>query len=117
MTCEQCNAAKLRLKKQRESQNYFVACSGYPNCKFTSDMPKGVEAAQMTDQNCPRCRSQRRDVKLFDLTFHPDYVSEAMRRHLPNGKSARFCINKDCDPDFKQLLELTRSLGQKKTYN
>lgn len=36
-TCPSCGAG-LRVRQRRRDGHQFVACSGYPDCRFTSDL-------------------------------------------------------------------------------
>ena len=47
MTCPQCGKAKMRVKSVKNSGSLFIACAGYPNCKNTMNLPKGLDKAQM----------------------------------------------------------------------
>ena len=43
LTCPKCGKAKLCIRQQRKSGDFFIGCQGYPNCKYTKNMPKDVE--------------------------------------------------------------------------
>ena len=67
----------MRLAKT--NGNLFVACSGYPNCRNTLSMPKGISNLQMLDTNCPQClKKTGREVKQFSLEFEAMLVNEVM---------------------------------------
>lgn len=64
--------------------NLFVACSGFPNCKNTMFMPKGISDLKMLPTNCPRCEKRdKKEVKLFTLEFDSVLVNEVMVGFLP----------------------------------
>ena len=72
---------RVRLAK---NGGLFGACSGFPACKATINMPKGISGIRMLDQNCPKCKNQRKDVKMFELEFDTNLVNEVMAEMLPN---------------------------------
>lgn len=48
-----------------------------------------------------------------------DFVNEAMQEILPDddNTSGVFCVVPDCDPNYSLLLEATKKLPNKRTYN
>jgi ssDNA-binding Zn-finger/Zn-ribbon topoisomerase 1 len=60
MTCPECKNAEMRVRMNRGNGSLFIACSGYPNCKKTMTLPKGIEDMEMTEQNCRKCKGVRK---------------------------------------------------------
>jgi ssDNA-binding Zn-finger/Zn-ribbon topoisomerase 1 len=42
--------------KTSKAGSPFIACTGFPKCKNTLTLPKGLESLSMTDQQCPQCQ-------------------------------------------------------------
>lgn len=81
---------------------------GFPECKNTMNLPKGVEQITMTTENCPQCMQRdKKEVKKFRLEFVTDLVNEGMGEVLPDddNTSGIFCVIPNCDPKFKILSE------------
>lgn len=53
MECPCGKKQKLRVRLAQASGNLFVACTGFPSCKYTMKMPKGITACEMLDKDCP----------------------------------------------------------------
>ena len=99
--------------------NLFVACQGFPTCKNTLNMPKGISNVKMLDQNCPRClKKDRREVKLFSLEFDSVLVNEVMAEVLPqqDQTAGTFCLFIGCDQGYQTLCDETQRLPNKKTF-
>ena len=85
MICPQCNKSKLRVRLAKTNGNLFVACQGFPSCKNTMNMPKGISNLRMLDKNCPNCLKRiKKEVKLFHLEFDSVLVNEVMAEVLPD---------------------------------
>ena len=91
----------------------FLACTGFPKCKNTMTLPKGLESLSMTDQQCQQClRRDKQKVMKFRLDFVTDFVNEAMNEVLPDddNTSGVFCVMHQCDNKYKVLLDSTHGL-------
>lgn len=53
MTCNECGQADLRMKPTRFG-TLFIACQGYPNCKNSMNMPKGITHLKMLTPDMTR---------------------------------------------------------------
>mmetsp|Transcript_39949 Transcript_39949/g.38508 ORF Transcript_39949/g.38508 Transcript_39949/m.38508 type:complete len:101 (+) Transcript_39949:712-1014(+) len=82
-------------------------------------LPKNVEEAIVSDEKCPSCAKAGRNVKKLKLEFPAEVVTEEMGKVLQNddGTSGTFCVWPDCDDDYQLLLEQTKYLPNKRTYN
>lgn len=69
ITCPTCNAADLLIRFGKSGP--FVGCSGYPECKFTSNFTRSetgevqlvaTEAPQVLDEKCPQCEKPMRQM-------------------------------------------------------
>jgi len=119
MTCPQCNKNKLRVRLAKTNGNLFAACSGFPSCKNTMSMPKGISSLKMLEENCPKClKRDKKEVKLFHLEFDSVLVNEIMAEFLPDqdNTAGTFCMFVGCDTAYKTLCEETHSLPNKKTF-
>ena len=96
----------MRVRLAKTNGNLFVACSGYPNCKNTLNMPKGISNLKMLDELCPKCLKRdprhKKEVKLFKIEFETNLVNEQMAQVLPDedNTSGTFCIFTGCDPKY-----------------
>lgn len=73
--CSICNN-DLKILYSRKNRSYFVACSGYPDCKNTFSLPQG--APKPTGKVCEECK--------FPLVM----IIRKGRRPF------EYCINKSC---------------------
>lgn len=71
----------------------------------------------MLDELCSQCLKQGIRVNLLKLDFDTNLISEAMAEILPyeDNTSGHFCVA--CDEDYQQLIELTKGLPYKRTYD
>jgi DNA topoisomerase I len=75
--CDKCEDGNLQIKYTPRFKSYFIACSGYPDCKNTYSLPRGY-LAKATGKECKEC--QFPEVNLIKKGKRP-WV---------------FCINQDC---------------------
>ena len=89
----------MKVKYAKANGNLFIACTGYPSCKNTLGLPKGLSNITMTDKNCPRCMQKGVKAKLFNIEFDANLVNESMGEVLPHddNTSGTFCVMPDCD--------------------
>lgn len=81
--------------KTTKYDTVFISCTGYPVCKNSMNMPKGISNLQMMNNNCPKCLNFfKREVKMFRLTFERDLINESMAESLPDegNTSGVFCV-------------------------
>lgn len=100
MVCPQCNKNKLRVRLAKTNGNLFVACAGFPSCKNTMMMPKGISDCKMLPSNCPKClKRDKKEVKMFTLEFESVLVNEVMAGFLPeqDNTAGSFCLFIGCD--------------------
>ena len=122
MLCPQCNKSRFRVRLAKTNGNLFVACTGFPHCRNTLNMPKGISNLNMLEEFCPKCLKHdprdRKEVKLFKLEFENNLVNETMAEVLPDedNTAGTFCIFTGCDPKYQILCDETRSLPNKKTF-
>ena len=43
--------------KTTKFDTFFVACMGYPGCKNSMNMPRGIVKIQMLDKKCNKCKN------------------------------------------------------------
>lgn len=69
ITCPTCNAAPLLIRFGKSGP--FIGCSGYPECKFTSNFTRNetgeiqlvaTQAPQVLDEQCPQCTKPLRQM-------------------------------------------------------
>ena len=112
--CPACKQHPLRVKATK-FDTLFIACSGYPKCTNSMNMPKGIVKLEMLDQKCPKCRSSKKsDVFLFRVGLDKGSVNESMAEALPddNNTSGVFCIFAGCDANFETLTLQTAGYRQ-----
>lgn len=121
MACPQCQKSKLRIRLAKTNGNLFVACSGYPECKNTLPMPKGISNVHMlADKKCQRCwKRDRKEVLTFKVEFDPNVVNEVMTEVLPydDNTAGEFCVFLGCDSQFKRLHDETMFLPTRRTFD
>jgi DNA topoisomerase I len=83
--CPKCGKGDLRIMYSRKTRSQFVACSAYPECRNTYNVPPN-SYVKKADKECPDCG--------FPLLLS-----------MKKGKRPwEFCINPEC-PDNKQRRE------------
>jgi hypothetical protein len=86
----------------------FVACSGYPKCKNTINLPKGINDIKMLDSKCQACQQKnKREVHTFRVQFKTNHVTEEMREVLDGNNTVIVCVCPGCDPKFNIVLSAT----------
>ena len=118
-TCPTCNKHPLKVKTAKTG-SVFVACTGFPECKTTMNLPKALESINMVEEFCKECQKRdKKQVKKFRLDFVTDFVNEAMTEVLPDddNTSGVFCVIPNCDPAFKTLCDATYGLQNKRNYD
>ncbi|MBI2672892.1 DNA topoisomerase I [Candidatus Woesearchaeota archaeon] len=78
--CLKCSK-DLRVLFSRRFKSYFVACSGYPDCKTTYSLPQGLP--KPSDKKCKEC----------------DFIMVTIIRK--GRRPYDYCINKECPAKVK----------------
>jgi hypothetical protein len=103
--CPECGKGELKIRASHFG-TVFIACTGYPLCKNTMSMPKGIVGLQiLPNQKCQKCWNLRkREVILFKLTFQKEVINQSISEVLPyaGGTSGIFCVIEGCN-DFHRL--------------
>lgn len=75
-TCPQCKKHPMKVKTAKTG-SVFIACTGFPECKTTMNLPKALESINMVDETCSECfKRDKKQVKKFRLDFVTDFVNE-----------------------------------------
>ena len=94
MKCPKCGKGDLRIMYSRKTRSQFVACSAYPECRNTYNVPPN-SYIKKADKTCPDCG--------FPLLIS-----------LKKGKRPwEFCINPECPDNKKRREEWERKNGRK----
>ena len=75
--CPNCKNNDLRIMFSRRFKSYFIACSGYPNCKTTFSLPSN-SLPKPSDKICESCK---------------DPIVLMIRK---GKRPYEYCINKQC---------------------
>jgi DNA topoisomerase-1 len=83
MKCPKCQKGDLRMLFNRAWRRYFVACSGYPECKTTFSLPPNA-LIKKTDKVCELCgwpmmMSLKKGKRPWIFCFNPACKSRADR--------------------------------------
>lgn len=75
----------------------FAACDGFPDCKTTFSVPKGINKFKMLDENCKTCEEKKRgNVKMFDIELYDSFYEDDRVKNFLNGKKGgTYCFMKD----------------------
>ena len=117
--CPQCRNCALKVKPTKFDE-VFISCVGFPNCKNSMQMPKGISELEMLNQKCSKCFNRcKREAFMFRLTFDREKVNEIMVEALPDNDntSGIFCVFKGCDDNFEHLCINTKNVNLKRTYD
>lgn len=69
MKCPACKKEQLRLKPTKAG-TIFIACNGYPSCKNTMNMPRGISDLEKLNRDCSKCKEDKGiSAKMFKLDF------------------------------------------------
>jgi len=92
--CPKCKKNNLRITYSPKNRKFFVACSGYPECKNTYSLPP-YGTIKLTGKNCEKCD--------FPLLMA-----------LQKGKKPWiFCFNSECSTNKERLEEYRKKLENK----
>lgn len=74
--CPTCKQGSLRILYSRKIGKYFIACSAYPNCKQTYNLPPNA-LIKKSDKLCPSCNfpkllAIRKGKRPWELCFNPN---------------------------------------------
>ena len=116
--CPKCKKANLRILLNRASRRYFIACSGYPECKNTFSLPPNSLIRPSKDKEdklelCPECQSPlllaiRKAKRPWKFCFNPLCKSneewrkkkeEALRLKEQEG------TNSEVKPEVKEAVK------------
>ena len=117
--CPQCRNCSLKVKPTKFDQ-VFISCIGFPKCKNTMQMPKGISELEMLNQKCQKCWNRcKRESFVFRLTFDKETINEIMAEALPDleNTSGVFCVFQGCDDNFEHLNHNTKNLNLKRSYD
>ncbi|MDP3965989.1 MAG: DNA topoisomerase, partial [archaeon] len=96
--CPKCKKNKLRVTYSPKNRKFFVACSGYPECKNTYSLPPYGKIVQ-TGKTCEKCS--------FPLLMA-----------LQKGKKPWiFCFNSECPTNKERIEEYRKKLADKENSN
>lgn len=90
MPCKTCNKGNLRIMYSKKTRRFFVACSGYPDCKQTYSLPpnaliKKSEKICEAD-NFPKLLAIRKAKRPWEFCFNPDCPIEKAKREEYEAK-------------------------------
>jgi len=71
--CPNCKKNNLRILYSKKFKSYFIACAGYPKCKTTFSLTRGLP--KPTEKICPECgypliKIIRKGTRPFDYCFN-----------------------------------------------
>ena len=117
--CPQCKNRPLKVKPTK-FDTVFISCAGYPMCKNSMDLPRGITEVDMQEILCQKClKNRKRECKMFRLTFDREIINESMAEALPdnNNTSGLFCVFQGCDDNLFTLKSNTKNINMKRTNN
>lgn len=92
--CPKCKKNNLRVTYSPKNRKFFIACSGYPECKNTYSLPP-YGTIKQTGKNCEKCN--------FPLLMA-----------LQKGKKPWiFCFNTECPTNRERVEEYRRKMEEK----
>ena len=123
LTCPLCQKNALRIKMGKNG--HFLACSGYPECTYSSDYERDekgtiapvapVQQSEATDKVCEKCgkpmvAKRGRYGDFLACTGYPECKHTQSLNGGPNGKSTGVaCPEKGCDG---QIVEKSSKRGK-----
>ncbi|MCB2148487.1 MAG: type I DNA topoisomerase [Deltaproteobacteria bacterium] len=123
LTCPLCQKNALRIKMGKNG--HFLACSGYPECTYSSDYERDekgiiapvapVQQSEATDKVCERCGKplvvkRGRYGDFLACTGYPECKHTQSLNGGPNAKSTGVaCPEKGCDG---QIVEKSSKRGK-----
>jgi DNA topoisomerase-1 len=97
--CPVCKKSKLRILFNRASRRYFVACSGYPECKTTFSLPPNALIKPSKDKEskqefCPSCQfplllSIKQGKRPWKFCFNPECETRVASRDKNNSENSK----------------------------
>lgn len=91
--CPKCKKDKLKITYSPKNRKFFIACSGYPECKNTYSLPPYGNIKQ-TGKNCEKCN--------FPLMM-------ALQR---GKKPWIFCFNTDCETNRERVEAYRKKMAE-----
>ncbi|MGQ9508363.1 MAG: type I DNA topoisomerase [Thermodesulfobacteriota bacterium] len=94
--CEKCGAKMVRRWGKR---GYFLACSNYPQCRYTKDLNENGEVGEKTDARCERCGSTMiiKNGKFGRFLACSNYPTCKFTQSLTTGVS---CPQENCNGEI-----------------
>ena len=97
--CPKCKKGNLRILFNRASRRYFVACSGYPECKTTFTLPPNSLMKKAENKICescgwPKLLAIRKAKRPWELCFNPECEIVKKQRAEWEAKKANWQANK-----------------------
>jgi DNA topoisomerase IA len=103
--CPGCNQHKLKLIINRNKDNYFIGCSGYPKCRFTASIKNPISVTKI-EKPCEECGGQIFEMKYEESSKIDDEVkcmSECLVHELKDSnKKGKNIDNRGSSRDFKK---------------
>ena len=92
--CPTCKQGSLRILYSRKIGKYFVACSAYPNCRQTYNLPPNA-LIKKSDKFCPSCQfpkllAIRKGKRPWELCFNPNCEIVKKQREEWEAKKAKW---------------------------
>jgi DNA topoisomerase-1 len=96
--CPVCGNA-LIIKLGRHGK--FLACTNYPDCRYTAPLPGQEEERELLDEKCPRCGNQLerkfgRYGPFIGCSNYPECTYIKKRGAAPTGVSCPTCSEQPC---------------------
>jgi len=91
-TCPLCKEGKAVIRKGKFGQ--FLACSNYPDCKYTFNIPNNARNVKETNKECENCGNL-----LVSFTA--------------NRRTYEICINPNCSSNKKKQHHIAEKIGRK----
>lgn len=96
--CEKCGSVMV-IKKKRNENELFLACSGYPNCENTKPLDKKEIQVDIdeNDKKCPKCGNEMRLIigQYGPFLACKNYPECKGTKSLIRNKSGKYVVKKE----------------------
>ncbi len=97
-TCPKCGKGQLRITYSKKTKRYFISCSAYPECTFTSPLPPNslIKKSDKVCESCgfPKLLAIRKGKRPWEFCFNQNCELVKKQREEWEAKKAAWAAKK-----------------------
>ena len=103
--CPKCRIHKMIIRQKKDSNEYFISCQGYPECRNAAWLPSDVKELIGLNETCGACGGENKKVKLkFNQISMLGLVNE--RPAYSRIEATYYITCLICDENLRNLLNI-----------